>query len=124
MNASENKNQQTEDTPIDNQSSAHAANDGQSGGATANLDLILEIPVTLSMEIGRTRMKISELLSLSSGSIVELQRMVDEPLDVLVNGTLVAHGEAVVIDGKFGIRLTDVMSKQERISNLQNEIAA
>ena len=118
MNTSENNNQQMEDTPIDGR---QAASDS---GNTANLDLILEIPVTLSMEIGRTRMRISDLLKLSSGSIVELQRMVDEPLDVLVNGTLIAHGEAVVIDGKFGIRLTDVMSKQERINNLQSEIAA
>ncbi len=83
-----------------------------------NLDLVLEIPVTLSMEIGRTRMRIADLLELSSGSVVDLQKMVDEPLDVLVNGTLVAHGEAVVMDGKFGIRLTDVVSKQERLKNI------
>lgn len=122
MNTSENKQQEMEDTPIDSQPT-QAANDGDSG-TIANLDLILEIPITLSMEIGRTRMRISDLLKLSSGSIVELQRMVDEPLDVLVNGKLIAQGEAVVIDGKFGIRLTDVMSKQERLSNLQTEIAA
>ncbi len=122
MNTSENKQQETEEPPIDSQA-PHAANDGDAG-SNANLDLILEIPITLSMEIGRTKMRISELLKLSSGSIVELQRMVDEPLDVLVNGKLIAQGEAVVIDGKFGIRLTDVMSKQDRISNLQSGIAA
>lgn len=83
-----------------------------------NLELVLDIPVTLSMEIGRTRMRIADLLELSSGSVVDLQKMVDEPLDVLVNGTLVAHGEAVVMDGKFGIRLTDVVSKQERLKNI------
>jgi len=124
MTTSNNNAEEMEDTAIDNTAPAAnptAAND--SSGA-ANLDLILEIPVTLSMEIGRTSMRISDLLKLSSGSIVELQRMVDEPLDVLVNGTLVAQGEAVVIDGKFGIRLTDVMSKQERLNNLKTGMAA
>lgn len=94
-----------------------SANDNNIPGGK-NLDLVLEIPVTLSMEIGRTRMRIADLLQLSSGSVVDLQKMVDEPLDVLVNGTLVAHGEAVVMDGKFGIRLTDVVSKQERLKNI------
>lgn len=94
-----------------------SANDHSIPGGK-NLELVLEIPVTLSMEIGRTRMRIADLLALSSGSVVDLQKMVDEPLDVLVNGTLVAHGEAVVMDGKFGIRLTDVVSKQERLKNV------
>lgn len=94
-----------------------SANDNTIPGGK-NLDLVLEIPVTLSMEIGRTRMRIADLLDLNSGSVVDLQKMVDEPLDVLVNGTLVAHGEAVVMDGKFGIRLTDVVSKQERLKNI------
>lgn len=94
-----------------------SANDQSIPGGN-NLELVLDIPVTLSMEIGRTRMRIADLLELSSGSVVDLQKMVDEPLDVLVNGTLVAHGEAVVMDGKFGIRLTDVVSKQERLKNI------
>ena len=84
-----------------------------------NIDMVLDIPVTLSMELGRTRMSINELLQLNSGSVVELQRMADEPMDVLVNGTLVAHGEAVVIDDKFGIRLTDVVSPKERVKRLR-----
>lgn len=84
-------------------------------GATTDLGLILDIPVTLSMEIGQTRITISELLKLSKDSVVELQRSTDEPLDVLVNGTLVAHGEAVVVGDRFGIRLTDVISPQERL---------
>ncbi|MGQ7848481.1 flagellar motor switch protein FliN [Granulosicoccus sp. 3-233] len=82
---------------------------------TADISMILDIPVTLSMEIGQTRISISELLKLSRDSVIELQRMADEPMDVLVNGTLVAHGEAVVVGDRFGIRLTDVISPQERL---------
>ena len=83
-----------------------------------NLGIMLDIPVTLSMELGRTRISIRDLLNLKSGSVVELQKMTDEPLDVLVNGTLVARGEAVVVDDKFGIRLTDVVSPMERVKKL------
>lgn len=82
----------------------------------SNLDLMMDIPVVLSMEIGKTRMTIGEVLKLGKGSIVELQRMADEPLDVLVNGTLVAHGEAVVVGERFGVRLTDVISPNERLN--------
>ena len=110
--------EETESTVETVTTGTESAND-QSMLSGNNLDLVLEIPVTLSMEIGRTRMRIAELLELSSGSVVDLQKMVDEPLDVLVNGTLVAHGEAVVMDGKFGIRLTDVVSKQERLRNIR-----
>lgn len=85
------------------------------GPSTADLSMILDIPVTLSMEIGQTRISINELLKLSKDSVIELQRMADEPMDVLVNGTLVAHGEAVVVGERFGIRLTDVISPQERL---------
>ena len=92
-----------------------ATAESQSMG-TADLSMILDIPVTLSMEIGQTRISISELLKLSKDSVIELQRMADEPMDVLVNGTLVAHGEAVVVGERFGIRLTDVISPQERLS--------
>lgn len=89
---------------------------GLAVGASSNLDLMMDIPVVLSMEIGKTRMTIGEVLNLGKGSIVELQRMADEPLDVLVNGTLVAHGEAVVIGERFGVRLTDVISPNERLN--------
>ena len=82
---------------------------------TADISMILDIPVTMSMEIGQTRISISELLKLTKDSVIELQRMADEPMDVLVNGTLVAHGEAVVVGDRFGIRLTDVISPQERL---------
>jgi len=81
------------------------------------LDTILDIPVTISMEVGRSDISIRNLLQLNQGSVVELDRVAGEPLDVLVNGTLVAHGEVVVINDKFGIRLTDVISQVERIKN-------
>jgi flagellar motor switch protein FliN/FliY len=87
--------------------------------ADANLDVILDIPVTISMEIGRTELPIHSLLQLNQGSVVELDRLAGEPMDVLVNGTLIAHGEVVVINEKFGIRLTDVISPAERVKKLK-----
>lgn len=84
-----------------------------------NLDVVLDIPVTLSMEVGRSRVSIRNLLQLSQGSVVELERSTGEPLDVFVNGTLIAHGEVVVVNDKFGIRLTDVISPAERIRKLK-----
>jgi len=84
-----------------------------------NLDVILDIPVTLSMEVGSTRIPIRNLLQLTQGSVVELDRLAGESLDVMVNGTLIAHGEVVVINEKYGIRLTDVMSPHERIQKLK-----
>jgi flagellar motor switch protein FliN/FliY len=83
------------------------------------LDVILDVPVTLSMEVGRTRIPIRNLLQLNQGSVVELERAAGEPLDVYINGTLIAHGEVVVVNEKFGIRLTDVISPQERIRKLR-----
>jgi flagellar motor switch protein FliN/FliY len=82
------------------------------------LDVILDVPVTLSLEVGRTRLPIRSLLQLNQGSVVELERAAGEPLDVFVNGTLVAHGQVVVVNEKFGIRLTDVVSPAERIRKL------
>ncbi|PPK74336.1 flagellar motor switch protein FliN/FliY [Methylobacter tundripaludum] len=87
-------------------------------GDEVNLDVILDVPVTISMEIGRTQINIRNLLQLNQGSVVELERFAGEPLDVLVNGTLIAHGEVVVINDKFGIRLTDVISPSERVKRL------
>src|SRR6201992_1171452 len=84
-----------------------------------NLDVILDVPVTLSMEVGRTRIPIRNLLQLNHGSVVELDRAAGGPLDVFVNGALVAHGEVVVVNEKFGIRLTDVISPAERIRKLK-----
>ncbi|RMG27744.1 MAG: flagellar motor switch protein FliN [Gammaproteobacteria bacterium] len=97
----------------------HGEGGGEPPNEEANLDLILDIPVTISMEIGRTRISIRNLLQLNQGSVVELDRLAGEPMDVLVNGTLVAHGEVVVVNEKFGIRLTDVISPAERVKKLR-----
>ena len=83
------------------------------------LDVILDIPVTLSMEVGETDIAIRNLLQLNQGSVIELNRVAGEPLDVKVNGTLIAHGEVVVVNDRYGIRLTDVISPQERIKRLK-----
>ena len=89
-----------------------------SGETTPDLDVILDIPVTISMEVGNTNIPIRNLLQLNQGSVVELDRLAGEPLDVLVNGTLIAHGEVVMVNDKFGIRLTDVVSPSERIRRI------
>jgi flagellar motor switch protein FliN/FliY len=84
-----------------------------------NLDMVLEIPVTISLEVGHTQIPIRNLLQLNQGSVVELDRLAGEPLDVKVNGTLIAHGEVVVVNEKFGIRLTDIISPAERVKKLR-----
>lgn len=94
---------QDESTPIDN----------------PDLDVILDIPVNICMEVGSTEIAIRNLLQLSQGSVIELDRMAGEPLDIKVNGTLIAHGEVVVVNERFGIRLTDVVSPSERIRKLR-----
>lgn len=83
-----------------------------------NLDVILDIPVSLTMEVGCARISIRDLLQLNPGSVIELDRLAGEPLDIKVNGMLVAHGEVVVINEKFGIRVTDVISRAERVKKL------
>jgi len=93
--------------------------DGIPGDEDFNLDVILDVPVTISMEIGQTKISIRNLLQLNQGSVIELDRLAGEPLDVLINGTLIAHGEVVVVNEKFGIRLTDVISPVERVKKLQ-----
>ncbi|MFQ5672377.1 MAG: flagellar motor switch protein FliN [Nitrospinales bacterium] len=85
---------------------------------TRNLDLILDIPLTVSVELGRTKMLINDLLQLNQGSVVELTKLMGEPLEVLVNQKLVARGEVVVVNEKFGIRLTDIVSPLERVQSL------
>ena len=84
-----------------------------------NLDVILDVPVSLSLEVGRARIPIRNLLQLNQGSVVELDRAAGEPLDVYVNGTLIAQGEVVVVNDRFGVRLTDVVSPSERIKRLR-----
>lgn len=92
---------------------------GAVGENERKLETILDIPVTISMEVGRSQISIRNLLQLNQGSVVELDRIAGEALDVLVNGTLIAHGEVVVVNDKFGIRLTDVISQVERIKKLK-----
>src|ERR1043165_3465569 len=88
-------------------------------GKDLNLDVILDVPVTLSLEVGRARIPIRNLLQLNQGSVVELERAAGEPLDLYVNGTLIAQGEVVVVNDRFGVRLTDVVSPAERIKRLR-----
>lgn len=89
------------------------------GSDQPDLQVVLDIPVSMSMEVGQTSISIRNLLQLTQGSVIELDRLAGEPLDVLVNGTLIAHGEVVVVNEKFGIRMTDVISPQERIARLR-----
>ena len=84
-----------------------------------NVDLILDIPLKLTAELGRTKMLVSELLNLGQGSVIELNKLAGEPMEVLVNDKLVARGEAVVVNEKFGVRLTDIISPQERVEQLK-----
>ncbi|MFT6050643.1 MAG: flagellar motor switch protein FliN/FliY [Halioglobus sp.] len=88
-------------------------------GAEINLDALMDVQVTLSVEIGRCKMPIKQLISLNQGAVVELDRGVNEPLDLLVNGTLIARGEVVVVEGQFGLRLIDVVSASERLKKLK-----
>ncbi len=90
-----------------------------SAGENPDLEVVLDIPVKLSMEVGSTQISIRNLLQLNQGSVIELDRLAGEPLDVLVNGTLIAHAEVVVVNDKFGIRVTDVISPSERIKRLK-----
>ena len=89
-----------------------------SGAPAINLNLVLDIPVQLSVELGRTKLPIKQVLQLKPGSIVELDSVAGEPVDVLVNGYLIAQGEVVVVNGKFGIRLTDVVTPSERFKRV------
>jgi flagellar motor switch protein FliN len=88
------------------------------GGNPSDIDLILDIPVTLTVELGRTRIPIKHILQLAQGSVIELEALAGEPMDVLVNGCLIAQGEVVVVNEKFGIRLTDIVTPSERVRRL------
>jgi len=97
-------------------------NDKQAPGGEPDgrrLDLLLDVPLDLSVELGRSRMTIQDLLGLSPGSVIELDKIAGEPLDILVNDRLVARGEAVVVNDKFGVRITDIVSQSERIARLR-----
>lgn len=99
--------------------SATKTKTAKGGKDKVDLDVVMDVPVTLSLEIGRAHVTIRSLLSYTQGSIIELERLAGEPLDVLVNGTLIAHGEVVVVNDKFGVRLTDVVSPIERVKKLR-----
>jgi len=88
------------------------------GERSQNLDLILDIPLEISVNLGRTKLSIDELLKLGPGSIVELAKQAGDPMDILVNNKLIAHGEVVVIEDNFGIRITDIVNPSERVKNL------
>ena len=88
-------------------------------GQARRLDMLLDVPLDVSVELGRCRMSIQDLLGLSPGSVVELDKAAGEPLDILINDRLVARGEAVVVNDKFGVRITDIVSPQERIARLR-----
>lgn len=92
---------------------------GNDAGAPRKLDMLLDVPLDLSVELGRARMSIQDLLNLSPGSVIELDKVAGEPLDFMVNGRLVARGEAVVVNDKFGVRITDIVSPSERIARLR-----
>jgi len=92
--------------------------DNGMGSGDVKIDAILDVPITVAMEIGRARINIRNLLQLNQGSVVELDRLAGEPMDVLVNGTLIAQGEVVVVNEKFGIRLTDIVSPADRVKKL------
>lgn len=94
------------------------ATEGPSGPGRQDIDMILDIPVQLTVELGRTRIPIKHILQLAQGSVIELDALAGEPMDVLVNGCLIAQGEVVVVNDKFGIRLTDIVTPSERVRRL------
>lgn len=87
-------------------------------GKEIDIELLMDVPVQISVEVGRKKMTLRELMSLNSGSVVAFERAVTEPMDVMVNGTLIARGEVVASEGKFGLRLVDIVSPKERLKNL------
>jgi len=93
---------------------------GATAGAGTDIDLIMDVPVQLTVELGRTRLTIKNLLQLGQGSVVELDGLAGEPMDIFVNGYLIAQGEVVVVEDKYGIRLTDIITPSERINRLNN----
>jgi len=100
---------------VDEDGSATA---GEESGEPASLDLILDIPLAVTVELGRSKMLINDLLQLGQGSVIELTKLVGDPLEVLVNDKLVARGEVVVVNEKFGVRLTDIVTPMERVKSL------
>ncbi len=109
------------DTKSEGAGSSGGGGDGASHVSTAkdrNLQMILDIPLRVTVELGRTKMPVSDLLNLTQGSVIELNKLAGEPMEVLVNDKLIARGEAVVVNEKFGVRLTDIISPSERVEQL------
>jgi len=107
-----------ENTSPEPTEAGQGAEASEQGGGTRDLDFILDIPLEISVELGRTRILVNDLLQLGQGSVVELTRLSEEPMDIYVNGKLFARGEVVVVNEKFGVRLTDVVSPVERVKRL------
>jgi len=101
------------------QAEQEIANPTSADGDSQNLDLILDVPLAVTVELGRVRMPVRQLLALGAGSVVELTKLAGEPLDVLINGKPVARGEAVMVNEKFGVRLTEIVSQAERVERLR-----
>lgn len=112
-------NEQAEISPASQNQISDASNTALSG--LNNLDVVLNIPVDVSLELGRATVDLQSLIELSQGSVIELNRLVDEPVDVLVNGKLVAKAEVVVVDNKFGARITNIVSPEKRVEKLKNK---
>jgi flagellar motor switch protein FliN/FliY len=112
-------NEQAGTTPAGQNQTSDASGNALSG--LNNLDVVLNIPVDVSLELGRATVDLQSLIELSQGSVIELNRLVDEPVDVLVNGKLVAKAEVVVVDNKFGARITNIVSPEKRVEKLKNK---
>lgn len=97
----------------------HRSGQGAREPASRSVEFLLDVPLQITVELGRTKMRIGDLLRLAKGSVVELEKVAGEPLDLRVNGQLIARGEAVVVNDKFGVRLTDVLSPSERVKSLR-----
>ncbi len=110
---------ENQDDQIGDANTAAAVAAGATSAKDRNLNLILDIPLRVTVELGRTKMPVSELLNLTQGSVIELTKLAGEPMEVLVNDKLIARGEAVVVNEKFGVRLTDIISTSERIEQLK-----
>jgi len=104
--------------PADEEEAEDGLEGDEKDGGAKSLDLILDIPLTVTVELGRSKMLINDLLQLGQGSVIELTKLVGEPLEVLINQKLVARGEVVVVNEKFGVRLTDIISPMERVQSL------
>ena len=111
-----------DETPIDQDPEGGPPSaDGKQGGEEVDLDFILDIQLQVIVEMGRTKMPVNDLLSLQQGSVIELDKMAGEPMEIRVNNKLLARGEAVVVDEKFGVRLTEIISPRERIESLKKD---